>query len=66
MDKMIAECKTVEEVEKLRCFECANNRHWGWCDAPWIICDYKDKIKEILGVSEDRYSSLEEQMHGLI
>lgn len=45
----LSECTTVQEVEALRCTECSNSGHWGWCDAPWIKCTYRDKIKEILG-----------------
>ena len=46
-------CKTVEEVEQIRCHSCANNGHWGWCDARFIKCAYKDRIKEILGEPKD-------------
>ena len=50
-------CTTVEEVEALRCNECANDHHYGWCDAPWIECDFKDKIKSILRETEDEHNS---------
>lgn len=64
--KDLSTLNTVEEVESLRCFECARDGHWGWCDAPWIKCEYKDRIKEILGLSESRFSSLKEQMPDII
>ena len=57
----IEDCKTVQEVESLRCYECANSGHWGWCDAPHIKCDYKNRIKEILGETKPRYTT-EQQM----
>ena len=57
----LKDCKTVEEVEQLRCKDCAATGHWGWCDAPWIMCEYRDKIKEILGKQSYRYMSLKEQ-----
>ena len=60
--KDLDSAKTVEEVEALRCYDCARNGHWGWCDAPWIKCLFKDRIKEILGESESRFASLEEQL----
>lgn len=53
---------TINEVEKLRCITCSNNGHWGWCDAPFISCPYKWRIKEILGKTESRYNSIKEQM----
>lgn len=40
-------CKTVEEVEKLCCYDCAINHHFGWCDVDGIICAAKSRIKEI-------------------
>lgn len=55
----IEDCKTVQEVESLRCYECANSGHWGWCDAPHIKCAYKDRIKEILGENKSRYTTEE-------
>lgn len=58
----IEECKTVEEVEALRCHECSSTHHWGWCDAPWIKCGYKSRIKEILGQSDCKYNSLDSQL----
>ena len=58
----LQDCKTVEEVEKLSCNECSNNGHWGWCDAPWIDCSCKTKIKEILGEKKSRFMTLTEQM----
>jgi len=53
---------TVEEVEKVHCVKCADNGHWGWCDAPWITCPLKWRIKEILGVTENRYNTIREQL----
>ena len=53
---------TVEEVEKIHCNECSKNGHWGWCDGNWIICPYKWRIKEILGETAPRFTSLIEQM----
>ena len=58
----LQDCKTVEEVEALGCNKCARNGHWGWCDAPWIECSRKNKIKEILGNKESRFKTIEEQM----
>ena len=58
----LEECKTVEEVEALHCKDCSDDGHWGWCDAPWITCEYKKKIKEILGETECRYTSIVDQM----
>lgn len=49
LEKELQNCNTVEEVERLRCYDCAKNGHWGWCDATFIKCAYKDRIKEILG-----------------
>ena len=54
-------CKTVEEVEALRCCECSKDGHFGWCDAPWIQCDFKDKIKELKGEKGHRFNNLVEQ-----
>lgn len=46
-------CTTVEEVEALQCHKCSTRTgHWGWCDAPFIQCKFKDKIKQILGRTE--------------
>lgn len=56
------DCMTVEEVEKHFCSKCADDGHWGWCDAPWIKCTHKSRIKEILGVKDNRYSSIRTQM----
>ena len=42
-------CKTVEEVEKLCCYNCAKNHHFGWCDCDWIVCTAKSRIKAITG-----------------
>lgn len=50
----IKSCTTVEEVEALRCDTCSRTGHWGWCDAPWIKCEYKDRIKEILGLKDSK------------
>ena len=58
----LKDCKTVEDVEALRCNECSNNGHWGWCDAPWIDCEYKTKIKEIIGEKRNRFTMLTDQM----
>ncbi len=55
----INNCNTVEEVERLRCHECANSGHWGWCNVSHIKCDYKNRIKEILGENESRYTTEE-------
>ena len=52
-------CKTVEDVEALRCNECARNHHWGWCDAPNIKCAYKDRIRKILGKTDYTYTNEE-------
>ena len=53
------ECKTVEEVEALQCYKCSKNHHYGWCDTSYILCRYKDKIKEILGTPDNKYTSEE-------
>ena len=66
ISKEIKNCKTVEEVEALRCFNCSNDGHWGWCDSPWIKCEYRDRIKEILGKEDYKYSSLKEQMQEVL
>ena len=58
----INQCKTVEEIESLRCNECSKNGHWGWCDGDWIRCPWKERIKEILGRKESRFNSITEQM----
>jgi len=52
-------CKTVEEVEQLRCNTCSRTGHWGWCDAVDIYCGYKARIKEILEIpmNENKYSA---------
>lgn len=42
--------KTVEEVEKARCNSCSSNSHYGWCDQSNIICYFKYRIKQILGI----------------
>jgi len=55
----INNCNTVEEVERLRCYECSDSGHWGWCDASYIKCDYKNRIKEILGETKPRYTAKE-------
>jgi predicted transport protein len=60
----INECKTVEDVENLRCKDCSNTGHWGWCDAPHIKCEYKDKIKSILGISKCKYT-IENHINGI-
>jgi hypothetical protein len=52
----ISDCKTVEEVEALQCYKCSTTGQWGWCDAPHIKCEYKNRIKEILGETESRYT----------
>ena len=59
-------CKTVEEVEALRCNECARDGKWGWCDSPWIDCDFKTKIKEILGRKDHTFKTLAEQMPQIV
>lgn len=56
------QCKTVEEIEALRCNECSDNGHWGWCDGNWIRCPYKARIKEILGINGSRFNSIAEQI----
>lgn len=52
----LSDCKTIEEVESLRCNECAKSGHYGWCDLPHITCKYKDRIKELLGEKESKLS----------
>lgn len=57
--RQLNECKTVEEVEAMQCFRCSKTQHWGWCDAPNIKCEYKDRIKEILGKTDCTYTNEE-------
>lgn len=61
----VSDCKTIEEVESLRCCECAKSGHYGWCDAPHIKCVYKDRIKEILGQKDCKYT-VSEHLNRLI
>ena len=48
-DDKLNNCKTVEEVEKLCCYNCAKNHHFGWCDVEGIVCTAKSRIKAITG-----------------
>lgn len=48
-DDKLNNCNTVEEVEKLCCYNCANNHHFGWCDVEAIVCPAKSRIKAITG-----------------
>ena len=62
----LEECKTVEEVEELACKNCARTGHWGWCDAPWIKCSYRDKIKQILGKTEYNITNISDHLDNIL
>lgn len=65
MQPEIEACKTVEEVEATGCNQCSSNGHWGWCDAFWITCERKDRIKQLLGDTSTGCSSFEEHLNSL-
>lgn len=48
-------CTTVDQIEGLMCRDCSNSGHWGWCDRESLICEYRDRIKEILGIPKNKY-----------
>ena len=63
----LEECTTVEEVESFHCKECSTRTgHWGWCDAPWIHCKFKDKIKKILGQTESSIIDPEQHINDIL
>ena len=62
----INNCKTVAEVETLCCYDCSNDHHFGWCDAPWIMCKAKDRIKEITGEQGYTITNLEKHIDGIL